>query len=189
MALSPGWAALPLTLGIAAIFFGCGGSDGAAPATTAGSVDADAHRSAPRIDRDRYVERAEAICSRSLRETRTLSRDLPEVIAGSASPQEGITNGLVRPGIGILSREAAELRDIEPVPSSRALKLYLGLFDPIVELSRQRLQVGTAGEPERARNLELMIAELGSEQSVAARRFGLRACAVPFTRALGGPGQ
>lgn len=158
------------------------------PATSApGSASAEARQPASPAERDRYSERAEAICRDGLRETRVLGRGLPKVLASSDSPQKGITNGLVRPGTEILSREATKLRNLEPVPNSRALEVYLGLFEPIVELARQRLEAGV-GDPEQARKLELMITSLEDEQSAAARQFGLEACAVEFIRALGGSG-
>jgi hypothetical protein len=189
MDLSRGRAALLLALCATALFTGCGSSGESAPETAVRSVDTAPDRSASAVDKGRYVARAEAICRRALRETRALGRNLSGVLSNAPSPQQGITSGLVRPGTEILSREAAELRDLRPQPDSRLLEIYLGLFDPIVELGRQRLLAGTADEPDRAHDLELMIASLGNEQSVAAHRFGLQACGVPFTRALGGSGQ
>ncbi|HEV7615373.1 MAG TPA: hypothetical protein VGO36_04000 [Solirubrobacterales bacterium] len=105
----------------------------------------------------------------------------------AASPQQGITGGVVGPGIAILSAEAAGLRKLGPPPASPAFEIYLGLFDPIIELARQRFQAGTT-DPEQARRLELMVASLNAEQSAAAKRFGLRACGIEFNAALGGSG-
>lgn len=185
MRLSRGRAALLLALFVAALFVaGCGGSDDGGPITTAGPPVAKTQR--PEVDGDRYTAQAEAICRRGRRETRALGRKLPGIIASSTSPQQGITNGLVRPGTEILSREAADLRSLSPVPSSRSLQVYLGLFDPILELAQQRLEASSADDPDRARALEQMIVSLGNEQSAAAREFGLRACTVSFTQALGG---
>jgi hypothetical protein len=173
---------------VVVVLAGCGSTDGPGSATTTDSVGAHAHPPATAIDRGRYVGRAEAICRNGLRETRALGRDLPEILASSSSPQEGITSHLVKPGTGILSREAAKLRHLRPVPNSRELEIYLGLFEPIVELAHQRLEAGTAGELEQARSLELTITSLEDEQSAAAHDFGLNACSVEFTRALGGSG-
>lgn len=178
-----------LALSVTAVFSGCGSSGNSAPTPTVGSTGAGLDRPASRVDKAHYIARAEGVCRRGLRETRALGRNLSEIVANAASPQRGITNGLVRPGTEILSREAARLRGLRPRPDSQALEIYLGLFDPIVELGRQRLVAGNADDPDRAHSLELMIASLGNEQSVAARRFGLKACSVPFTRALGGSGQ
>ena len=79
------------------------------------------------------------------------------------------------------------MRKLGPPPPSRSLEIYLGLFDPIIELARQRQYVG-ATEPERAQKLDLMIAALTDEQAAAAHQADLPACGVKFTRALGGPG-
>jgi hypothetical protein len=179
------WLSLIAVIATAA-FSGCGGSNETSPRTASDASGRSAHRSAPRVDRTQYLKRAEAICSRSTRDTRALGRKLPQVFSRSSSAQEAITIGLVKPGIEILSRQASDLRGLGPAPNSRALKVYLGLFDPIIALARERLRAGTADEPERAHSLELMISGLGNEQSAAARRFGLRACSVYFTRALGG---
>jgi hypothetical protein len=141
-----------------------------------------------RADVERYVAEAEPICRQSVSETEVLGERLPQAASHSETLQETVARGLVRPGITILSRKASRLRDLKPTPESENLRVYLGLFDPIVELSRQLLQVSESGDAGRGHELELMIADLGSEQSAAARRFGFRACSVEFTDALGGTG-
>lgn len=90
------------------------------------------------------------------------------------------------PGLQILIRESAQLRALRPSPQSATLETYLGLFDPIIELSRQRAEIDVRSSSNQVRSLELMIAELGQEQTKAARRFGLQKCALNFTQALGG---
>lgn len=134
------------------------------------------------------MKRAEAVCKLSVRETEALRENLPRVFSNSSSPQEAITNGIVLAGLKIISSESARLRNLDPRPSSPALETFLGLFEPIVELGRQRLQVGREGNAGRAHDLELMIVSLGDEQSAAARRFGLRTCSIDFFSALGGLG-
>lgn len=130
------------------------------------------------------MQRAEAICRRSVARTRALGRGLSKAVANAPSPAQGITTALVGPGIAILSREAAELRRLGTPPDSPALATYLGLFDPILELARQRFQAGSRGDIGQARRLELMIADLSAEQSAAAKEFGLRACSIEFSAAL-----
>lgn len=174
-------------VGLVSVPAGCGNSEVPSPSTT-DTTSREAQRPASSADRARYVERAEAICRKALGETHALGHELSKVLSNADSPQKGITNGLVRPGTEILSHEAAELRSLKPTPNSRALETYLGLFEPIVELARQRLEAGDAEELEQARTLELMIATLEDEQSAAARQFGFHACGVGFTRALGGLG-
>jgi hypothetical protein len=183
MGLSRGRSAALIALAVA--LAGCGSSDDPSPRTV--GVSGPPGQQPSEIGQ-RYVERAEAVCGRGLREIRALGRELPRILSAAPSPQEGITNGLVKPGIGILSRESADLRQLGPPPDSPTLKIYLGLFEPIVELARQRVEAAAAQEPERAHDLELMIARLSDEQSAAARQSGLGPCGVDFTSALGGSG-
>lgn len=170
----------------AAALIGCGGSDSSTSSgSAADSARADSQRlSPPSVDRSQYVDRAEAVCRRSIREARDIGEALPEAVSGASSPQVGITTYLVKPGIEILSREAERLRGLGSAPPSSELEIYLGLFEPIVELSRQRLQAGLAREADRGSDIEKLVAELANEQSAAARAYGLDACSIKFTRAL-----
>jgi hypothetical protein len=174
-------------LATAAALGGCGGSG--TTSTSSAATDSTAlssGRPESAAERAGYVKRAEAICARSVREARTLRRSLPTVISHSSSAEEGITNGFVKPGIGILSRESARLRMLKPKPTSGALGSYLGLFEPILALARQRLQTGKIMDAERGHALELLIDGLASEQSTLAKRLGLKACSVGFVEALEG---
>jgi hypothetical protein len=177
-------AALLIALTVAMALASCGGSDSDATLTAA----APARKAASGLDKSVYVRRAEAICRRGVGRIRALGGRLPEIVSAAPSPQQGITSGLVGPGIAILSAEAAGLRGLGTPPPSPALETYLGLFDPILELARQRFQAGSAGDPGQAHQLELMVASLNEEQSAAAQKFGLRACSIAFNAALGGAG-
>jgi hypothetical protein len=169
-------------LAVAAILAGCGSSAGNGGAATESAT-------APTgVVPSRDAERAEEICTRALRETHALGRRLSRVVANSPSPEAGVTNGVVKPGIEILEREGEGLRSIDSPSDSPAWQLFVGLLDPIVALAHQRLQATGAGEPELARGLETMIARLDAERSAAARQLGLATCDVPFTSALGGRG-
>lgn len=167
---------------------GCGSSSGPNPEIAGKPLRPATSRSVSDAQKARYVAEAESICSRSAREARAIRRRLPTVISHSKSPEEGITNGLVRPGIETLRLEATTLRRLQPRPSSRALEVFLGLFDPIVELGLERLRAGIAGKLDRARRLEVMIARLEDEQSASARQFGFRLCGIGFNHSLGGSG-
>jgi len=133
----------------------------------------------------RYIARAESICRQSIAEIKGLGTKFPTAAADGASVGETIAAGLVRPGIVILDRKVARLRAIEPIPASEDLRVYLGLYDPIVELSRQLLQPSEANDGARSKELELMITQLGHEQRDVARAIGFKACATTFTEALG----
>jgi hypothetical protein len=169
-----------------AAFSGCGdASDSGSTARSPDQSDAVAEAAG---DVKRYIARAEPICRQSIGEIEQLAASFSQVAAGSGSFGGTIANGLVRPGIAILERKAARLRAIQSAPQSADLHAYLGLFDPIVELSRQLLQASEANDASRSHELELMIAGLGHEQSTAGRNFGFKGCAVGFTEALGGTG-
>jgi|GEM_PF-5314148 len=136
----------------------------------------------------RYIARAEPICRRSIVEVHALGEHLAAAAGDAESIGATVASGLVKPGIEILSDKAADLRAIRPAPNAADLNVYLGLFDPIVELSRQLLQAAEANDGSRLHELELIVADLGREQSAAARGFGFRDCALGFTDSLGGVG-
>ena len=169
------------------LLIGCGSSGNGNSGTAADSTGAATHPAGARVALPRFVERAEKICVQGKRETQALGVRLSQVLSHS-SPQDAITNALVKPGIGILNRERTSLKDLGPAPDSRTVEIFLGLFDPIIELAHQRLQATASDEPDQARSLEVMIARLEDERSAAARRLGLDACGVPFSRALRGAG-
>lgn len=167
------------------MLIGCGGSSSPS-SPSASSIGQNEHPLPLAVSRTHYIERAETICKRGLRETRVVGSELAERIAEAPTPEAGIDIGLVKPGIEILDREATSLRSLEPRPRSSDLEVFLGLYDPIIALARERLNAGLADERERAHNIELLVAALSDEQSAVASRFGFRACAVGFTRALRG---
>jgi 4-amino-4-deoxy-L-arabinose transferase-like glycosyltransferase len=159
---------------------GCGGGDSDEPASTRPEGETSGST------KERYIAQVNAICRDALRETRRLGRRFATSGAGSASDVlELTTEGLIGPGIEIRERQAERLRRVErPVdlsePDAEALDVYLDLFGPIGELSRQRLRAGRAADLEEARRLEALMLELANEQRQAADRFGLRACDADF---------
>lgn len=128
---------------------------------------------------------AEAICQRSLREINLLGSRLATALANSPG-RDAIGSELVAPGVRIVDRELSKLERLQATPESPQFSLYIGLFNPIIELAEQRLEAGKNDEPERGQALERLIAGLGDEQVATARRLGLNACSVSFTEALGG---
>lgn len=188
MGLSRGRSLLLSVLAVAVILAGCdssGSGDTETATETRTSRSGEAHSG---VEPARYARRAERVCARAVRETHRVGRRLSEVVSSSATPEAAITNGVVKPGIEILEREGSSLRNLGQPPDPRTWEVLVGLYDPIVELARQRLQATAAGEPERARNVEQMIGRLEDERSAAARQLGLDSCSVQFSRALGGTG-
>lgn len=160
---------------------GCGSSDGGPP-----SKEVQASLAPPPIGKlhGNAADRAEAICRDDLEKVDVLARRLPEELANNRGPN-AVTELLVTPGVRILNGEAKDLESLESA-ASPGFELFVGLFDPVIELAEQRVEAGNAGDTSRAHSLELLIAELQDEQSTIARRLGLKACAINFTEALGG---
>lgn len=159
---------------------GCGSSD--SQTEREGPAGADKQLSA-KPDAE-LAARSEAICKDAQREIKALGRGLAKRISG-ASGLDAIGGALVAPGIRILARESSRFARLEEPSNPPRFQTYTGLFDPIIELSQQRLDAGRAGELSRGHEIELLIAGLTEEQAAIARELGLSACGVDFTQALG----
>jgi hypothetical protein len=131
------------------------------------------------------ASKAEAACRQSVRETTALARRLAQALAEDPGV-DAIGSQLVEPGIDILERESTRLKAIPMASDSSQFSLYVGLFEPMIELAEQRLEAGRSGEPERGQALERLIAGLGDTQVSIAAELGLDACRISFTKALGG---
>lgn len=128
------------------------------------------------------IARAEANCRRLLRETRGIGRSLPR---GTVPTNlEMTTNLLVAPSVPVLEGVADRMRPLETETDNAEFKLYAGLFDPIVVLSKLLLTAGEANDSTSAKGFEAMLTELGDEQRRIAARLGLRACQVDFQHVL-----
>lgn len=110
-------AVLLIAVALATALGGCGSGDSS---TSVASVPAG--HTASGLDKSIYLRRAEAICRRGVAKIRNLGRRLPEIVSTAPSPQQGITSGLVGPGIAILSAEAASLRKLGAPPPPRRSK-------------------------------------------------------------------
>ncbi len=160
-------AAALLTLGA-----GCGGS--ADPATTASDR---AEPVAGSISRDAYVRRADSICRKAIDDARALVAGGFETGDSGSGGLALTTKTLVAPGIAIRARQATRIRALpRPAGDSAALDTFVGLFDPIDELSRQRLRAGLAGDMNESLHLERLLGMLALEQQRSARRYGFDDC-------------
>lgn len=152
---------------------GCGG----------GGSDSGGSTRAGAAERARYVRTADPICKRTIEAIQRLN------LAPSTGPHANIltptTEGLVRPGIPILAREAARLRALQPRPNDVDLRTYLGIFDPILVLAEQRLRAGEKPDTAEATRLENLIVGLENDQARAAHRFGFQYCGTGFFAAFG----
>jgi hypothetical protein len=159
---------------------GCGGSGSGSSSSLEASGEAIAAAPDPATAR-----RAEAICRRATREAEPLAADLARVIAHSSSPEQGIDEGLVRPGIRILEQEGAALSALNPHPESAAFSTFVGLFEPVVSLAYQRLASGEALDGATSHQVEILIGSLTTEQAKLAASLGLKSCETDFFDALG----
>ncbi|HEX2391914.1 MAG TPA: hypothetical protein VHI77_03235 [Solirubrobacterales bacterium] len=155
---------------------GCGGSSDAGETTGA------AQPTAPK----RYLAKGDAICRQMLRETRRVGRRFIKqaVEAEETSLFGAETERIVKPGIVVLERIARRFRALSAEAHDQSLAIYVGLYEPLIQLGELRLAAGEAGDLNEAKNLEAQMEEVGSEQRLAARLAGLHACEIDFLHAL-----
>jgi hypothetical protein len=170
-----------LLVSVAFLLTGCGSSD----SPTAKQSPAGFGEDFPVELAGELAARSETICMDARREIKGVARGLPQRISGASGP-DAIGEALVAPGIRILKRESSRLAKLEAPSNPPRFETFIGLFDPIIELSEQRLEAGQAGDLSHAHSLELVIAGLTEEQAAIARGMKLKACGVDFTEALGG---
>jgi hypothetical protein len=173
-----------IAAGAALALGGCGGGDDGEPAPAPDDGAESAELS------DEFVAPADAACRDVARDARRIGRRVDAIVqTGVEDPLALATKGFVEPGLRILERWSARMRAIEPPPDlgeaeRETLDLYLDLFYPIIELGHLRVRAGEAGDVGAARELEGYMRDLAEEQSAAARRLGLRDCAVDFSAEL-----
>jgi hypothetical protein len=161
------WAAAG-ALVLAVLVVGCGGSsDPARTAAEEGRVDA------------AYAAKANAICGQAVRQTARLGVAFrAHGLRAGESPLAVTTHDLIAPGLKIRERTAEGLRALgPPAEGVQAAAVFVGLFDPIEVLIRQRLQAGLEGNLDAATKTENLIQRLGLEQIAAAREAGMPRCA------------
>lgn len=136
--------------------------------------------------RSPYIARANQICGMMLRETRQLGRRFIKAVAATDQPSLLAleTKALLGPGLGVLDRASKQLRAVSARAQDAALGVYVGLFEPIIQLGELRLHAGRTGNFAESQNLEQQMEQLGEEQRTAARLAGARTCGVNFLHAL-----
>ncbi len=170
---------------------GCGG--GGSGSTATGTADASAtEASAPGESPTpegsgapgAYVGPANAACEELLTEARKLGREFVRSVAESPGHDLAAaeTDGLIRPGVRVLERVAAQLRAVSARYPDPNLAVYVGLYEPLLALAHLRL--AAAGNVAESRNLETQMESIGEEQRLAARQAGLGACRIDFLHAL-----
>src|SRR5205807_115395 len=128
--------------------------------------------------------RANAICRNTVRDTRRLGRHFEAAARRSSGAPQLAIEGLVKPGIPILEREARRFRQLKSVTVNRDFRRYVDLFDPIVALAHELLSAGATGNRDAARRIQSLMTQLGDDQRALARQLGLRTCDVDFVHVL-----
>jgi len=171
-------AALLLTL----LAAGCGGeSGGSGEATTV----------AEQPPSPRAAVAAESICSELVARAGRMGTEFstePDPTEGTSGALDLTTRKLIKPAIPIVEDAARRLRALRPQADSVRFDSYVNLFDPVTAILRERVEAGEAGDPTRARELELQLIDLSDLQRRLAREAGLEDCDVDFIQAFAGGG-
>lgn len=159
---------------VTAALAGCGGGSTGSPhtATTAtGSPN---------------FAKAERVCEAMLRETRQVGRKfIPATERRGGSNILALeTEFLVKPGLRVLNHAAGRLRAIDAETKNSTFQVYVGLFEPIIQLGELRLQAGRTDNLAEANNLVQQMEDLGEEQRSVAQQAGLKTCSIDFLHAL-----
>jgi hypothetical protein len=151
-------------------------------AASCGSDGGEAGGTAPRPALDpipeRVVSQADGNCRWMLREVTRVAEEARHTPYRSGL--ELTTEGIAKPGLELMRRLARKQGALRAAASDARFDAYVELFDPIIVLGEQRLEVGLAGDERRSEQLQELLTDLGTEQREAAARAGLRACEPDF---------
>ncbi|HEX6601582.1 MAG TPA: hypothetical protein VF030_02980 [Solirubrobacterales bacterium] len=134
------------------------------------------------------AKHAEAVCAEMVAEAKRLGRKLQERKQFPADPLQTTTQ-LIAPAIPVLTTSARRLRALEDESGSPDFEAYVGVYDPILALLRQRVEAGEAGDRERAQDLEAQLLDMIALQRQLAQAAGLAECDVDFIEAFTTPGK
>ena len=175
--------AVALTLALA----GCGGGDDEAT-TTAPTGQQKGTQTQQDPPSAAYVKRAEAVCVEMVAEAKRLGLAFRRRDEFPSDPLQ-TTTSLIAPAIPVLATSARRLRALEGASGNPDFEAYVGVYDPILALLRQRVEAGEAGDRERAQDLESQLLDMVALQRRLARTAGLGQCDVDFIEAFTSPGS
>jgi hypothetical protein len=135
-----------------------------------------------------YVKRAEAVCADMVAEAKRLGRALQEREEFPSDPLKTTTQ-LIAPAIPLLTASSRRLRALVDESGNPDFEAYVGIYDPILALLRQRVEAGEAGDRERANDLETQLLDMIALQRQLAIAAGLAECDVDFIEAFATPGR
>jgi hypothetical protein len=163
----------------------CGGSSSSTSVSTVATAPSSGGAKEPEGGASMaYVKPAEATCERLLAEARQIGRSFVHKVieVNATNPEEFEMSKLIRPGVRSLERIAARFRAIEKRHPNPNFDVYVGLYEPLLQLAHLRLAAGD--DQAEGKNLERQMESVGAEQRLAARQSGLKACRIDFLHAL-----
>lgn len=171
---------------LALAFAGCGGGgdETTAPVATAEEEQAPPTQGSP--SSSAYVKGAEAVCVDMVAAAKRRGLALRSQEEFPSDPL-ALTTALITPAVPILAASARRLRALEDESATPDFEAYVGVYDPILALLRQRVEAGEAGDRERAQELEAQLLDLVALQRQLARAAGLEECDVDFIEAFANP--
>lgn len=186
MSARRGIAATVLVILLLGLLAACGGSSGSSSSvaqSTAGGAETIGRADAGPAD---YVAPANSVCRKMLRQAKQLGSEFATRFSRTRNPNlaAAAPRLLFKPGVAVIERSAARMRAVEAQHSDPRFAIYVGLYDPLVQLSRLMLSAAEEGDIAETRNLQVQMEGIGAEQRTAARLAGIRDCQVDFLHAL-----
>jgi hypothetical protein len=166
---------IAVTLLLALVAGGCGGSDTSTPT---GAAEAGQSSGPPDA---KAAAAAEVICTRMIARSSQMGAEFRsgQAPAGDAL---SLTTQLIKPALPIVEDSARRLRALRAEADSVKFDAYVNLFDPVLALLHERVNAGEAGESIRAHELEQQLVEMIELQRELAQEAGLGTCDVDFIK-------
>jgi len=120
-----------------------------------------------------------------VRDARRVGREFRTRLGSSApDPVNIAAEGLIKPGLPVLEREARQFRQLSDEKGDASLARYVAIFDPIEALAHDLVRASSKRDFDAVRRIEKLMTDLGQDQRAMTRELGLRACDVDFVNAL-----
>jgi hypothetical protein len=167
------WIAVAVLIGATLSASSCGGGE------SSNSDNGDAGHPPPLAPLPAsVVSQADGNCRWMLREVKRIGEEASH--GEYKSGLELTTEGIAAPGLVLIRQLAGRQEALRAAASDPRFDAYVELFNPIIVLGEQRLEVGRENDLARAKRLQDLLIRLGDEQREAATLAGLEACQVDF---------
>jgi len=179
--------ALALTVvALALAVAGCGGGDDETTTVAPTAQREEAPQKQDPSSSSAYVKRAEAVCTDMVAAAKRRGLAFRNQEEFPSDPLK-LTTSLISPAIPILMSSAKRLRALEDESADPDFEAYVGVYDPILALLRQRVEAGEDGDRERAQDLDSQLLDMVALQRQLAKAAELDACDVDFIEAFASP--